>query len=57
MPTSIILLDQNFNPNDVELTVFELCFLPFAVDWRGNESHGSKIIVNASILTVKTLAV
>ena len=36
MSTSIILLDQNFNANDVDIMVFEPCVLfPSAAVWGG----------------------
>ena len=39
MSTSIILLDQNFNANDVDIMVFEPCVLfpPVAVFLGGGE--------------------
>ena len=49
MSTSIILLEQNFNANDVEILVFKPC-VSFPLCGRlGGETHGPKFLNRLTI--------
>ena len=42
MSTSIILLDQNFNTNNVDITVFDSCLSKNNTTACGDKKHGPR---------------